>query len=97
MWWHLAHEPNPVLMDAARLGHGEQEEIESFERVGHLREKPAGIPAGLRRLPGGTVPRDQILADQVTLELLVQLRQRQHSRTARPPRPIAGEPRQEHL
>ena len=41
--------------------------------------------------------RDQILADQVTLELLVQLRQRQHGGTARPPRCIAGEPRQEHL
>src|SRR5512135_1944597 len=43
-------ESNAALMDATSLGHGEHEQIELFERLRHLREEPAGIPAGLRRL-----------------------------------------------
>jgi hypothetical protein len=46
-------------------------------RLRHRREETAGLPTCLRRLPGRAVRRDQILADQVTLQLLAQLRQRQ--------------------
>ena len=45
-------EVDPVRVDLARLGHGEQQQVELFERVGHPRDERAGFPALLRRHPG---------------------------------------------
>ena len=40
---------NAIRMDAARLGHGEQQQVELFERVGQPQQEPAGFPARLWR------------------------------------------------
>ena len=45
-------EVDPVRVDLARLGHGEQQQVELFEGVGHPRDERAGLPALLRRDPG---------------------------------------------
>ena len=39
--------PDSVGMDLAGLGDGQQQQVQALQRVGQVRQEPAGVPAGL--------------------------------------------------
>jgi hypothetical protein len=61
-------EAQPILMHAATLRHGQEQEIQLFERYWELGEKALGTPPGLGRETGGTMGRLMVLMQHKVLE-----------------------------
>src|SRR6266567_861561 len=69
---------NAIRMNAARLGHRKQQEVELLERIGQLRQKIKRFPARVRRHARFTVRLLVIRLDQEGAQARVELWQRDY-------------------
>ena len=90
-------EPDAVGVDPPRLRDRQQQQVELLQRLGHARQEAAGRPPLLRLESRRRVGLVVVLVDQEPLQFGGQRGQRQLRFLDGSARPIAGQPREEHL
>jgi hypothetical protein len=73
----LPQKSDPISTHGAGFGHGQQQQIQLLERVGHLRQKPTGFPTLLGRHVGFTVGSRMIDIEDKGTKPRVEIAQRQ--------------------